>query len=229
MNLEDMKAAWEILDKRLAEQNRLALQALADNRIDRAKSALKPLALGLGVQILFGVALAVTFATFWIRHLDSIHLVVAGLLVHAYGLLLIIDAGGQLVMIRQIDHGKPVVEIQTALTSLRARRVRFAPWIYGITGCLVWVPFLMVAFATVGADLWTMAPQVMNWLILSAVVALAGFLLLQWLVIRQPGSRLARSITDMNAGTSLLKARKFLEELEQFQKEETTDGKVETA
>jgi len=225
MNLEDMKAAWEILDKRLTEQNRLALQALTDNRIDRAKSALWPLALGLGVQILFGLTLAIPFAIFWIRHLDSIHLAIAGMMVHAYGLLLIIDAGGQLAMIRHIDHGKPVVEIQTVLAKLRERRVRLAPWIYGITGCVIWVPFLMVVFAALGADIWVKAPLVLNWLALSAGVALAGFFLLQWLVIRRPGSWLARSIADMNAGNSLIKARKFLLELEQFQKEETTDGK----
>ena len=33
MNPEEMKAAWEILDRRLAAQNRLSLQSLKDNRI----------------------------------------------------------------------------------------------------------------------------------------------------------------------------------------------------
>lgn len=229
MNLEDMKAAWDILDKRLTEQNRLALQALTDNRIDRAKSALWPLALGLGVQILFGLALAIPFAIFWIRHLDSIHLAIAGMMVHAYGLMMIIDAGSQLAMIRQIDHGKPVVEIQMALAKLRDRRVRLAPWLYGVTGCVIWVPFLMVVFAALGADIWVKVPSVMNWFILSAAVSLTGLFLIQWLVTRRPGSWLARSVADMNAGNSLIKARKFLEELEQFQKEEATEGKEGTA
>ena len=64
MNLEEIKNAWEILDKRLAEQNRLALQTLTDNRIDRAKSALWPLVFALWAQMLFGVALAIPFVTF---------------------------------------------------------------------------------------------------------------------------------------------------------------------
>jgi len=222
MNPEEMKAAWEILDRRLAAQNRLSLQSLKDNRIDRAKSALWPLVIGLWAQVLFGVALVVPFTIFWIRHMETPHLAIAGMMVHAYGLMMIIDAGGQLAMIRGIDHGKPVVENQTALAKLRDRRVRLAPWLYGVTGCVVWVPFLMVLFASLGADIWVRAPMVMNWFVLCAVVSLALLFLFQWMVIRRPDSWLARSIADMNAGKSLSKARKFLVEIEQFQKEEIT-------
>jgi len=222
MNPEEMKATWEILDRRLAAQNRLSLQSLKDNRIDRAKSALWPLVIGLWAQVLFGVALVVPFTIFWIRHMETPHLAIAGMMVHAYGLMMIIDAGGQLAMIRGIDHGKPVVEIQTALAKLRDRRVRLAPWLYGVTGCVVWVPFLMVLFASLGADIWVRAPMVMNWFVLCAVVSLALLFLFQWMVIRRPDSWLARSIADMNAGKSLSKARKFLVEIEQFQKEEIT-------
>lgn len=222
MNPEEMKAAWEILDRRLTAQNRLSLQSLKDNRIDRAKSALWPLVIGLWTQVLFGVALVVPFTIFWIRHMETPHLAIAGMMVHAYGLMMIIDAGGQLAMIRGIDHGKPVVEIQTALAKLRDRRVRLAPWLYGVTGCVVWVPFLMVLFASLGADIWVRAPMVMNWFVLCAVVSLALLFLFQWMVIRRPDSWLARSIADMNAGKSLSKARKFLVEIEQFQKEEIT-------
>ena len=222
MNPEEMKAAWEILDRRLAAQNRLSLQSLKDNRIDRAKSALWPLVIGLWAQVLFGVALVVPFTIFWIRHMETPHLAIAGMMVHAYGLMMIIDAGGQLAMIRGIDHGKPVVEIQTALAKLRDRRVRLAPWLYGVTGCVVWVPFLMVLFASLGADIWVRAPMVVNWFVLCAVVSLALLFLFQWMVIRRPDSWLARSIADMNAGKSLSKARKFLVEIEQFQKEEIT-------
>ena len=222
MNPEEIKAAWEILDRRLAAQNRLSLQSLKDNRIDRAKSALWPLVIGLWAQVLFGVALVVPFTIFWIRHMETPHLAIAGMMVHAYGLMMIIDAGGQLAMIRGIDHGKPVVENQTALAKLRDRRVRLAPWLYGVTGCVVWVPFLMVLFASLGADIWVRAPMVMNWFVLCAVVSLALLFLFQWMVIRRPDSWLARSIADMNAGKSLSKARKFLVEIEQFQKEEIT-------
>jgi len=222
MNPEEMKAAWEILDRRLAAQNRLSLQSLKDNRIDRAKSALWPLVIGLWAQVLFGVALVVPFTIFWIRHMETPHLAIAGMMVHAYGLMMIIDAGGQLAMIRGIDHGKPVVENQTALAKLRDRRVRLAPWLYGVTGCVVWVPFLMVLFASLGADIWVRAPMVVNWFVLCAVVSLALLFLFQWMVIRRPDSWLARSIADMNAGKSLSKARKFLVEIEQFQKEEIT-------
>ena len=222
MNPEEIKAAWEILDRRLAAQNRLSLQSLKDNRIDRAKSALWPLVIGLWTQVLFGVALVVPFTIFWIRHMETPHLAIAGMMVHAYGLMMIIDAGGQLAMIRGIDHGKPVLEIQTALAKLRDRRVRLAPWLYGVTGCVVWVPFLMVLFASLGADIWVRAPMVMNWFVLCAVVSLALLFLFQWMVIRRPDSWLARSIADMNAGKSLSKARKFLVEIEQFQKEEIT-------
>ena len=43
MELDDFKAAWQSLDRRLAEQNAMALHVFRDNKLAQAKSLLRPL------------------------------------------------------------------------------------------------------------------------------------------------------------------------------------------
>lgn len=51
MELDDMKAAWQTLDRRLEQQHALNLQLFRDSRADKARSGLRPLFRGQVAQI----------------------------------------------------------------------------------------------------------------------------------------------------------------------------------
>ena len=79
MDLEEMKAAWQVIDRRLDQQNTLLLNEVRTGRVRQAKRALRPLRWGQGVQIIAGMALMFLFAPYWVAHINSFHVMLPGL------------------------------------------------------------------------------------------------------------------------------------------------------
>src|SRR3546814_3352318 len=71
MELDELKHAWQSLDRQLQQQKRINLQLLADNRIAGAKRGLRWLQARSVMQAAIGVVLTVFFARFWTSHLRS--------------------------------------------------------------------------------------------------------------------------------------------------------------
>ena len=218
MELDDFKAAWQTLDRRLAEQNALNIHLFKEAKLTQVKSQLRPLVIGQVVQLIAGILMSLLFGSFWVDHLDTPHLMLCGLALHAYGILFIVLAGRELYAINQIDYAAPVVEIQKQLANLRTWRIRMAP-LFAITGSVIWIPLLLVIFAWLGADVWTNDPNVVYWFIASSVISLAiVFGIIQWL--RHPSRQhLASSLDEGSVGGSIRRAQGTLAELERFARE----------
>src|SRR5206468_8539807 len=104
---------------------------------------LRPLVVGQTVQLVLGAIIAAFFAEFGIEHLHSAQLLLCGLFLHAYGIMFIAFALRDLILIRRIDYGAPVLAIQRQLAELRAWHIRAAAW-YGMTGSVVWLPIMLL-------------------------------------------------------------------------------------
>ena len=218
MELDDFKAAWQTLDRRLAEQNALNIHLFKEAKLTQVKSQLRPLMIGQVVQLIAGILMSLLFGSFWFDHLDKPHLMLCGLALHAYGIMFIVLAGRELHAINQIDYAAPVVEIQKQLANLRTWRIRMAP-LFAITGSIIWIPLLLVIFAWLGADVWTDDPNVVYWFIASSVISLAiVFGIIHWL--RHPSRQgLANSLDEGSVGQSIRRAQHTLVELERFARE----------
>jgi hypothetical protein len=121
-----------------------------------------------------------------------------------------------LMLIRQIDYGAPVIVIQKQLATLRAWHIRAAIW-YGLTGSVVWLPVMIIVLHWLGADAWIKKPQTISWLVASAFVCLAvncGLVLLA----RRPG-RWGRGLAASWVGCSVNRAQAALDEIEDFERE----------
>lgn len=115
MELDDFKSAWQSLDRRLELDNRLKLHALHERSTHKARRALRPLVWGQIAQILFALPFIALAALLWMSHPVHLATIVAGVLVHAYGVLTITCAGVVLGQLGKVDYGKPVLDIQKQL------------------------------------------------------------------------------------------------------------------
>src|SRR3546814_14164952 len=79
MELDELKHAWQSLDRQLQQQTRINLQLLADNRIAGAKRGLRWLQARSVMQVAIGVVLTVFFARFWPSHMGTRPLVPSGI------------------------------------------------------------------------------------------------------------------------------------------------------
>lgn len=214
MELDEMKLAWQSLDQRLIQQRALSFQLLRDGKLDKARHGLRPLVWGQVIQLAIGVLIAIWAAAFWATHWQVVHLLVCGLLVHAYGILLIVFAARVLYLIQRIDYAAPVLAIQRQLADLRAWRVRVESPVHAVLGCFIWIPVLWMNFAWYGVDLWS--PAFMFWAISSSLVGLVVVALVVWLMRR---AGMARKIEDNAAGRSVQKADRLLADIARFEQE----------
>lgn len=217
MELDDFKAAWQTLDRRLDAQTALNLHIFKDGKLDKARRGLRPLAWGQAFQILCGVALIVLSVSFWTAHLDAAHLWLAGVSVHVYGVLMIICGGVTISLIGRIDYAAPVLAIQKQLAQLRRFYVR-TNIALGVAWWFLWMPLLMMLFAGVlGVDLYAHAPSV----IYSGLAIGGAGLLLTWVFHRwslHPSrTGMAKIVEDSVAGNGLKKAQAVLDEIARFE------------
>lgn len=228
MDLDALKTAWKSLDERLARIEALQSEA---NAIERARDAearaqagqlasrraLRPLAIGLGLQAIAGVVLATIAVAFWVRRVDAgAHFVVYGVLVQAYAVALIASAGHELSLIRRVRMTGAVLDMQGALAALRRWR-ETAGWVLGLAGGLIWVPLLLMGLAVLGADVWTDRPSVIGWLVCWAVGGTAAvWAILRW-AERHP--RFGASMRANAAGQSVRRAELALADVRAFEAE----------
>ncbi len=214
MELDEMKLAWQTLDRRLNKQYALNLQLFRDGRMDKLRRGLRPLVWGQAIQMLLGLLLVGVAVAFWTTHRHVMHLLVCALLVQLYGVLLIAFAARNLYLIQRVDYAAPVLLIQRQLADLRAWRVRVEAPVNAILGCFVWIPVLWMNFAWYGIDLWSRA--FFYWSISSSLVGVGIVVLVVWLMHR---AGMARRIEDNAAGHSVRKAEAVLDEISRFEQE----------
>ena len=214
MELDDMKLAWQELGAQLERQHSLGLRIVRDHGLDKVRRGLRPLMFGQVLQVLLGAALSYWAASFWATHLHSLHLLVCGLLVQAYGILLIVLAGNNLYRIHRIDHTAPLLEIQRRLAELRAFRVRVEGPLHGVLGWFVRIPVTLIALAGAGIDLWSRG--VVLWAVACSLFGLAAIWSGVWLMRRRGWGR---RFDDNSAGRSVTRAQAVLEEIARFERE----------
>ena len=217
MELDDMKAAWQTLDRRLDTQAALNLHMFKEGKLDKLRSGLRPLRWGQSIQIVIGALIAMWGGGFWVDHRDVPHLLIAGLIVHAAGISMIALGALMLALMGRIDYSAPVLTIQRQLAQLRKVYVR-AGVAVGLPWCVLWVPFTIVALKSVfGPDLYLNAPQ-MVWINVSfGIVCILGTLaFLRWADGRP---RVARRLDDFAAGRSIVRAQAYLDEIARFEQE----------
>jgi hypothetical protein len=217
MEHDEMKMAWQSLDRRLEEHLALNKKALLLEKRSKASSKLRPLIWGQGFQMIAGSVMVLLAAGFWDATRNIPHLFYAGLSLNFYGVLLIIFGGAMQAMMSRIDYSAPVLEIQKQLARVRSLYVQCGT-ILGLVWWLLWIPLTMVVFAwAFGFDIYAKGPPMMilSWWIIGFGGLLASIGFMFWASKR---SALSKKLERSAAGKSLNKAQQFLEEIAEFEK-----------
>lgn len=213
MELDEMKVAWQELNARVERTHALNRQLLKDYKTGQATRDLRPLVVGQWLQLSIGAIVACTGAAYWATHLQPLYLLACGIIVQAYGILLIVLAANNLYLIHHIDNSAPVLAIQRRVAELRAFRVRVESPIIGVACCFIWIPVTYMALAGMDVQPW---PGFLAWALTSSVVALA-LIVVTVLVMRRMGR--TRALEDNSAGRSIVRAQAALDEIARFEHE----------
>lgn len=217
MELDEMKLAWQGLDRRLEQQHALNLQLFRDGRMDKLQRGLRPLVWGQAIQMLIGVLGLLVLAPIWIAHWRDPAVLIAGVVMHAYCVGLIIVGAVVQGLVVRIDYGAPVLVIQRQLLQLRRTYAMWGAIVVGWPWWFLTAPLLVVL--TRGAIM-TNAPSAI-WIQLA--IGVVGLFATWWFLYRwsrrPERGELARRIDDSTAGGSIRRAQVALEEIARFEQE----------
>ncbi len=217
MELDELKASWQKLDRRVEELTLINRRLVMDTVIRKARWRLAPLLVGAVANILLGAFFAVVAGSFWSAHLDSPAALIAGIALHALSVMFIVFGVGRLALARQIDFTRPVLEIQRSLASLQ----RWEAWSFHAAwlGVCLLALAVMIAFAiaVLGVKSWEGAPAflVANVLVWIAI-ALAPLLL--YIGSRRRKGKLAARMDAFLTSHSIARARAAIDEIDEFAK-----------
>jgi hypothetical protein len=170
MELDDFKTAWQALDARLARHDRMQLELLHGQRMDRARRNLRPLFIGMALQALLGLGLVVLGVACWKQNLHAPGLFATGIVLHAFGVLNIAFAGIVAGLSSSLDYGSPVLAIQKRLRLLLRMQVFNsnacgAPW---------WIMWVLVVVGFAGLSPTRAAGGTPAWIWASLALGLVG-------------------------------------------------------
>ena len=157
------------------QQQELAGRLLLTRRqlMDRVEGSLRPLFRGQILQILVGVAMIALGAQCWARNMQVTHRFSNGIILHVYGVIMIVSAAAVCARIKQIDYAKPVDQIRSRLSRVLSLRIFLGP-IIGFAWWLLWIP-LCVAIGFDAVVLYRTS------LIPSVVIGAVGLIASTWL------------------------------------------------
>jgi hypothetical protein len=217
MELDDLKQAVADMGRDVAQVRCLSVAAYKGRTLDRTRASLRPVLLEHAGQIALGVVLALMVGPFWWGHRGEPALLVAGLVLHAYAVLMIVLGARVIVAVRALDLDAPVVEIQRALARLRRSYV-MTGFVVGMPWWLLWIPLVMVVF---GVDLVTFGSQ--KWLVVNLIIGVAGIAGTLWyfrhLWLEPKDSERRRVVEDSFSGKGFRSAQAFLDEIARFERE----------
>ncbi|MEQ1512898.1 MAG: hypothetical protein ABL934_09490 [Lysobacteraceae bacterium] len=219
MELDELKQAWHTLDKRLQQQNALQFDAFRERKASSIKASLRPLFWGQLVQMLFGIATVVAGVWLWKNFSAITTVLVAGIIVHLYGIATIIASGAVLGGLSKIDRSLPVLELQQRLATLR-RAYIVSGAVVGLPWWLLWMvpPVVVMSLHAQQTGVAAFSPSFLGW----SAVGVAGLLGTLWFHrwSRKPGREaLAKRLDDGAAGGSLRKAQAEMDALKAYENE----------
>ena len=218
IELDELKLAWQSLSQNLERERALSVFELKEQKRARFQRGLSALLPGRITQLIAGLLVAVMAGRFWVNHFGAAHLVISGLLLHGYGIMLIVFAARELTLIRRIDYSAPVLGIQRELAELARWRVRSAIWSVAV-GCFTWLPLLLILLYAAGADVWLTKPLFVYLNLLACFLCLGAACAIGWWSRRPGQEKLAQYFRDSFVGRRVNQAQAALAEIELFERE----------
>lgn len=220
MELDELKVTWQHLNKQLQQQNQLNKELLRDRKLDKTRKTLRPLYWGNIAQILLGIVSIIFAVAVWRKNLDTTAIFICGLIVHVYGITLIATAGEVIHRLTKLDYSAPVLNIQKQLLRIE-RAYTTRGWLVGLPWWLLWIPYSFGFAGLAGINLYAQA-QGSGWFAWSVTVGVIG-MIATWLWYRWARSpnrpERAKRVNQTIVGTSLTRAKQFVQELQRFEKE----------
>jgi hypothetical protein len=219
MEFDDLKSAWRAVETRIDAEHALNARVFAELKLERARSALRPLWWLLSTQLAIAIGAVVLLGTFLAGYWQVPRFAVPAILLDIAAVMLLASTVGQLRVLGTIDYSQAVVTIQGMLSDLAVRRAREVRWQW-LLMLPLWIPLAIVVMEGIfGFDIYRVFGA--QWIAVNVAVGIALTPLVVWLARRFGGDQhgVVKGVADDIAGRRLSDAMRRLDEVSAFQSE----------
>jgi len=219
ITLEGLRSEWSDHCRRVDERLRLSEHLLRDDWLERQRQRVLKVGPFGKFSMAVWIATMVLLNIFLVTHANQPALFGSALIIDLWVIATGIAQVRQQQVLRNLDFGLPLLELQARLESVRIARIRLFNLAF-LTGQIVWwIPFVVVVTGALGVNLY-LSPRFQIYAAWNVAFGIAFIPLAIWLS-RRHGERLSKSsivrrIADSIAGRDITVAREYVEKLRRF-------------
>jgi hypothetical protein len=220
MELDDLKTALVRLDQRLEEQAAVNIALVRREARNRLQDSLRPLGRAQTWQIVMGVFTAFIGVAAWHGTREAMGgPFFSGVILHLYGIALIIFGAVTKTLLGTIDWAGPVLSIQRRLARVRNAHV-VAGIVIGLSWCVLWVPALIaLAYVLTGSDIVAPSPSIWLWLTAGGFAMMAAVWLLRGWARATGRTAITGAFDRAFTGEHLGRALAELDDIQRFERD----------
>ncbi len=221
MELDELKQKWAEHDRKLEVNILLTRQLLSATKMNRARSALRRLAVFRALESAVALAVIIVLGSFIGGHIARVRFVAPAAALDLFEIATLIVLLQQIRLALYMDYSKPVAAMQKQLESLRLLHIRHLQWTL-LLAPLLWIPLLIVALeGFLKVDAYKKLGAA--YLLANLLFGLAIIPMVIWLA-KKFGNRMDRSpkiqwLMKELAGYNLNTTSEFLATLSEFEEE----------
>jgi hypothetical protein len=218
MELDELKVAWQALERRVNADAKLNRELLTELKLRKVRNAVRRLMCLPAIELVLSLFIAAATGRFLFTWFFEPHLAIAGAVLHAAVVAYIATTVRQLALLWGADMSAPVIGIQQTLAEYGALRVRTTKWVLILSPSL-WGPLVIVlAKAWLGLDIYRVFGPA--WVAVNVGVGVAIVPLLIWVSRKfshfTQRSLFMQGVTRDIEGRSLKAALKLLDDVKSF-------------
>jgi hypothetical protein len=218
MELDDLKARWQDLDRKLDATLHLNTRLVRNSMLGRTESALRNLTWITSASIAMTFLLLLAIGSFLADHILEVRFAAPALVLHISAIAMFATSIHELVTLRSVDYSEPIVALQKKIETVRVSRIATTKWVFWLAP-LLWLPMLIVFVkAVLGIDLYAIAPRA--WLISNFIFGVMFLAAMIWIARHvSVQSPLMQRLLDDIAGRNVTRARAALEDVAAFERD----------
>ena len=218
MEAIELQEILNAYDNKLDKTLSLNMSSLEELQLEKPKKNIKKLLLYRVFETVSFIFLTIFTGWFIADNWGQTHLVISGIIVHVFAIVALVGSIGQIVLLKQIDYSKPVVEIREKIERVNAHGLLFVKLIF--LSVPVWWAYAIVAVDLfMGFDLYAyLEPDfVARYLLINFLLIIPLIWVFNKLSYKNLHIKWVRKTIRLFTGIKTMKALEFLKDIEEFE------------
>jgi len=218
MEALELKKIMEAYDNKLDKTLSLNLSSMEELQFEKSQRNTKKILKYRIFEVVIFSLLVIFLGWHIANNWNQTHLAISGIIVHVFVLVALVGSIGQIVLLRQIDFSKPIVEIRKKIELVNSHGLLFIKLIF--LSAPVWWSYAIVAVDLfLGVDLYVhLEPDfVLRYLVVNFLLIIPLVWFFNKLSYKNLHIKWVRKTIGLFTGTKTMNALEFLNDIEEFE------------